>query len=44
VTLQDANQDSLSLDASGATLSAGAGKVELDASGVSINDGALEVT
>jgi phage baseplate assembly protein gpV len=44
VTLQDTNQDSLSLDTSGATLSAGAGKVELDASGVSINDGALEVT
>ena len=44
VILQDSNQDSLSLDASGATLSAGAGKVALDTSGVSINDGALEVT
>jgi uncharacterized protein involved in type VI secretion and phage assembly len=44
VTLQDSQQDQLVFDGSGATLSAGAGKVELGTSGVSVNDGALEVT
>jgi uncharacterized protein involved in type VI secretion and phage assembly len=44
VTLQDSSQDSLVLDSSGATVTAGAGKIEVGASGVSINSGALEVT
>jgi len=44
VTLSDTSQDSLVFDASGATLSAGSGKIEVGASGVSVNSGALQVT
>ena len=43
VTLSDANNDSLTLTDTSATLSAGSGKVAADSSGVSINDGALEI-
>jgi phage baseplate assembly protein gpV len=41
VTLQETNQDSLSLDASGATMSAGA--LSLDASGATLSAGASKV-
>jgi uncharacterized protein involved in type VI secretion and phage assembly len=44
VTLQDRQQNSLTLDSSSATINAGAGNIELGASGVSVNNGALEVT
>jgi uncharacterized protein involved in type VI secretion and phage assembly len=44
VTLQDSQQNSLTLDSSSATINAGAGNIELGASGVSVNNGALEVT
>ena len=44
VTLEDSAQDSLVLDSSGATVSAGTGKIEVGASGVSVNSGALEVS
>jgi len=44
VTLQDSSQDSLVFDASGATVTAGSGKIEVGASGVSVNSGALEVS
>ena len=44
VTLTDASQDSLVFNSSGATLSAGSGKIELGPSGVSVNSGALTVT
>ena len=44
VTLADSSQDSLVLDSSGATVTAGTGKIEVGASGVSVNSGALEVT
>jgi uncharacterized protein involved in type VI secretion and phage assembly len=44
VTLQDASQDSLVFDSSGATVTAGSGKIEVGASGVSVNSGALEVS
>ena len=43
VTLQDASQNSLVIDATGATTSAGSGAVAVGASGVSINNGAFEV-
>ena len=44
VTLQDSAQHSLVFDASGATVSAGSGKIEVGAAGVSVNSGALEVS
>jgi uncharacterized protein involved in type VI secretion and phage assembly len=44
VTLQDASQNKLAIDASGATTTAGSGVVAVAASGVSINNGAFEVT
>lgn len=44
VTLQDSQQNSLTLDSSSATINAGAGNIELGASGVNVNNGALEVT
>ena len=44
VTLEDSAQDSLVLDSSGATVTAGSGKIEVGASGVSVNSGALEVS
>jgi uncharacterized protein involved in type VI secretion and phage assembly len=44
VTLQDSQQDSLTLDGSSATISAGSGTIEVGADGVSVNNGALEVT
>jgi phage baseplate assembly protein gpV len=44
VTLQDSAQDSLVFDSSGATVTAGSGKIEVGASGVSVNSGALEVS
>jgi uncharacterized protein involved in type VI secretion and phage assembly len=44
VTLQDSQQNSLTLDSSSATMTAGAGTIEVGASGVSVNNGALEVT
>jgi hypothetical protein len=44
VTLQDASQDSLVFDSSGATVTAGSGKIAVGASGVSVNSGALEVS
>jgi len=43
VTLQDASQNSMVIDATGATTSAGSGAVAVGASGVSINNGAFEV-
>jgi hypothetical protein len=43
VTLAGSAQNTLVLDQSGATVTAGSGKVEVGASGVSVNDGALEV-
>jgi uncharacterized protein involved in type VI secretion and phage assembly len=43
VTLQDASQNSLVIDATGATTTAGSGAVAVGASGVSINNGAFEV-
>jgi uncharacterized protein involved in type VI secretion and phage assembly len=43
VTLAGAAQNNLVLDSSGATVTAGSGKIEVGASGVSVNDGALEV-
>jgi len=44
VTLADSAQNTVVLDSSGATVTAGAGKIEVGASGVSVNNGALEVT
>jgi len=44
VTLADSAQNTVVLDSSGATITAGAGKIEVSASGVSVNNGALEVT
>jgi hypothetical protein len=44
VTLAGSAQSTLVLDQSGATVTAGSGKIEVGASGVSVNDGALEVT
>ena len=44
VTLQDSASDSLVFDSSGATITAGSGKIEVGASGVSVNSGALEVS
>ena len=44
VTLADSAQNTVVLDSSGATVTAGAGKIEVGASGVSVNHGALEVT
>jgi hypothetical protein len=44
VTLQDANDNSLVIDSSGATTKAGSGQVEVGSSGVSINNGAFEVS
>lgn len=44
VTLEDAAQNSLVFDSSGATVAAGSGKIEVGASGVSVNSGALEVS
>jgi uncharacterized protein involved in type VI secretion and phage assembly len=43
VALAGSAQNTLVLDQSGATVTAGSGKVEVGASGVSVNDGALEV-
>jgi phage baseplate assembly protein gpV len=43
VTLAGSAQNTLVLDSSGATVTAGAGKIEVGASGVSVNSGALEV-
>jgi phage baseplate assembly protein gpV len=43
VTLAGSAQNTLVLDQTGATVTAGSGKVEVGASGVSVNDGALEV-
>ena len=43
VTLAGSAQNTVVLDSSGATVSAGAGKIEVGASGVSVNSGALEV-
>jgi uncharacterized protein involved in type VI secretion and phage assembly len=43
VTLADSAQNTVALDSSGATVTAGAGKIEVGASGVSVNSGALEV-
>ena len=43
VTLAGSAQNTLVLDQSGATVTAGSGKVEVGTSGVSVNDGALEV-
>jgi uncharacterized protein involved in type VI secretion and phage assembly len=43
VTLQDASQNNLVIDATGATTTAGSGVVAVGASGVSINNGAFEV-
>jgi phage baseplate assembly protein gpV len=44
VTLQDTTPNSLVFNASGATVTAGSGKIEVGASGVSVNSGALEVS
>ena len=44
VTLQDSNDNSLTIDSSGATTKAGSGQVEVGSSGVSINNGAFEVS
>jgi hypothetical protein len=43
VTLAGSAQNAVVLDSTGATVSAGSGKVEVGASGVSVNDGAFEV-
>ena len=43
VTLQDASQNNVVIDATGATTTAGSGVVAVGASGVSINNGAFEV-
>ena len=43
VTLAGSAQNTVVLDSSGATVTAGAGKIEVGASGVSVNSGALEV-
>jgi uncharacterized protein (DUF2345 family) len=43
VTLAGAAQNTVVLDSSGATVTAGAGKIEVGAPGVSVNSGALEV-
>jgi uncharacterized protein involved in type VI secretion and phage assembly len=43
VTLQDASQNTLVIDSTGATTTAGSGAVAVGASGVSINNGAFEV-
>jgi uncharacterized protein involved in type VI secretion and phage assembly len=43
VTLSDAQQNTVVLDASGITSTSGAGSVAIGASGVNINDGAMEV-
>ena len=43
VTLAGSAQNTLVLDQSGATVTAGSGKIEVGSSGVSVNDGALEV-
>jgi len=43
VTLAGSAQNTVVLDSSGATVTAGTGKIEVGASGVSVNSGALEV-
>jgi uncharacterized protein involved in type VI secretion and phage assembly len=43
VTLAGSAQNTLVLDQTGATVTAGSGKVEVGIAGVSVNDGALEV-
>jgi uncharacterized protein involved in type VI secretion and phage assembly len=44
ITVSDSNQNTLTLDDNGITLSRGSSKIELGASAVKLNDGALEVT
>lgn len=44
ITISDANDNLITLDAEGLTLERGGKKVVISQSGVSVNDGALEVT
>ena len=43
ITISDANNNSVTLDASGVTLQRGGSKIEIGDSEVNVNDGALEV-
>lgn len=43
ITITDANENKITLDASGITLSRGANTIEISDSEVNVNDGALEV-
>jgi uncharacterized protein involved in type VI secretion and phage assembly len=44
ITISDSNQNTVTLDSSGITLTRGSSSVEVNDSEVSVNDGALEVT
>jgi uncharacterized protein involved in type VI secretion and phage assembly len=44
ITIQDSNNNSITLDSSGLTLSNGGQTIQISSSSVSVNNGALEVT